>query len=78
MDTKSTSIIPKFNLEKSSVDNFNQYIKYMRVEPEFENVKRCRWAYEQYLKACSLYEREQKRKEQLEQKAEDIAFVVGE
>jgi len=78
MQNKTQSIIPKFNLEKSSVENFNQYIKYMRVEPAFENVKRCRWAYEQYLKACSLYEREQKKLEKQQEHAEEIAFVVEE
>ena len=79
MDTKSQSsksIIPKFNLEKSSTDNFNQYIKYMRVEPAFENIKRCRWAYEQYLKTCNVYEREQKKLEKIQEQASDIEFVV--
>ena len=79
MDTKSQSsksIIPKFNLEKSSTDNFNQYIKYMRVEPAFENIKRCRWVYEQYLKTCNVYEREQKKLEKIQEQASDIEFVV--
>ena len=77
MDT-NLSIIPQFDLKKSSVENFNQYIQYMRNEPKFENIKRCRWAYEQYLKACNLYEREQRKLEKSQEKLEDIAFVVGE
>ncbi len=72
------STIPKFNLEKSSKSNFNRYIKYMRTETKFENIKRCRWVYEQYLKTCNVYEREQKKKEQVKELAEDIQFVVGE
>ena len=78
MDKKSASIIPQFDLEKSSVENFNQYIKYMMAETDFENVKRCRWAYEQYLKACYQYERELKKLEKLQGQQEEIAFVVGE
>lgn len=78
MQDKTQSIIPQFDLEKSSVENFNQYIEYMRSEQDFENVKRCRWAYEQYLKACYQYERELKKLEKLQGQAEDIAFVVGE
>ncbi len=78
MDTKPASIIPKFNLEKSSVENFNQYMKYMRAETHFKNVKKCRWAYEQYLKACYQYEREMKKLEKIQGQAEEIAFVVGE
>ena len=41
--------IPRFDLKKSAVDNFNKYIHYLRTEINFENLKKCRWAYEQYI-----------------------------
>jgi uncharacterized LabA/DUF88 family protein len=77
MSAKSSSIIPKFDLEKSSTTNFNQYINYMRSEKAFENVKRCRWAYEQYLKTCNVYEREQKKLEKTQEQLQEIEFVEG-
>ena len=72
------AIIPRFNLQKSAVENFNKYIEYLRTEMNFDSIQKCRWAYEQYLKTCNVYEREQKRNEQAQDKVEDINFVVGE
>ena len=72
----SKSTIPKFNLEHGSKENFNQYIQYMRAESSFDNVKRCRWAYEQYLKTCNVYERELKKLEKMEENSNNLEFSV--
>ncbi len=78
MQTTVRATIPRFDLQKSAVENFNQYIDYLRTEVNFESLKKCRWAYEQYIKTCNVYEREQKRKEIIQERKEEINFVVGE
>ena len=75
MEAKPLSVIPKFTLRKSSLYNFSQYINYMRSERSFDNIKKCRWAYEQYLKTCNVYEREQKKLEKKEEQDNEIEFI---
>ena len=68
--------IPTFKLEDSAKKNFKKSNKFMQKSTNFEDVKRCRWTFEGYLKSCGISERELKRKLNEEGKA-SIQFEVG-
>ncbi len=68
--------IPTFKLEDSAQKNFKKYNKFMQKSTNFEDVKRCRWTFEGYLKSCGISERELKRKLNEKGKA-SIQFEVG-
>ena len=46
--------IPTFKLEDSAKKNFKKYNKFMQKSTNFEDVKRCRWTFEGYLKVVGL------------------------
>ena len=54
--------IPTFSLEDPAKVNFDKYNAFMRDVRTFDDVKRCRWTFEGYLKSCGVSEREYRRK----------------
>ena len=72
----SETAIPSFNINDSAEENFNKYNIFMKKSSNFEDVKKCRWTFEGYLKSCSISEREFRRKLKEDQKT-PIKFDIG-
>lgn len=72
----SETTIPMFDLQESAESNFKKYNDFMKNVKKFEDVKRCRWTFEGYLKSCNVHEREIKRRMK-EEDVSSIKFEVG-
>lgn len=60
----SKTILPIFKIEKSAKKNFDKYMKFMnQPDLSMDDLRRGRWAYEMYLKSCSIAEKERKQQE---------------
>ena len=70
------SKIPVFNMEDPSKENFDKYNAFMAQEQEKGDVLKARLAWDGYLKAMTIKERERKRADALLDKEEPVTFGV--